>query len=156
MIIIFCVSQYSFFSIVECEWVPWEIKDYDYPGPRLDGSNKTSCHGIAGKCLGTGLSPSTAKGNRTRIEIRPTDLPVRACEGSSFEECDAPCPGKPFIIHIWIQAILMINHIITKYWIKRNILSRALCLNWVARLGIPQGCRGDNLWRRREEARHQK
>ena len=73
------------------------MKDYDYPGPRLDGSNKTSCHGIAGKCLGTGLSPSTAKGNRTRKEI---SWGVRACEGSSLEECDAPCPGKPFIIHI--------------------------------------------------------
>ena len=98
--IIFCVSQYSFFSIVECEWGPWEIKYYDYPGPRIDGSNKTSCHGIAGKCLGTGLSPSTAKGNRTRKEIIPTDVPVRACEGSSFEECDAPCPGKPLVIQI--------------------------------------------------------
>ena len=92
------ILDFSFFSIVDCEWGPWEMKDYDYPGPRLDGSTKTSCHGIAGKCLGTGLSPSTAKGNRTRKEIIPQDVPVRACEGSSLEECDAPCPGKPFII----------------------------------------------------------
>ena len=90
--------DFSFVSIVDCEWGPWEMKDYDYPGPRLDGSTKTSCHGIAGKCLGTGLSPSTAKGNRTRQEIIPQDVPVRACEGSSLEECDTPCPGKPFII----------------------------------------------------------
>ena len=144
-------SRFSFFSIVNCEWGPWEMKDYDYPGPRLDGSTKTSCHGIAGKCLGTGLSPSTAKGNRTRIEIIPQDVPVRACEGSSFQECDAPCPGKPFI---WIQSVLIcsINH--TKYLIKRNILYRALCVNWVARLGIPQECRWDTLWWRREEERH--
>ena len=81
--------------IVECIWSPWEMRDYDYPGPRLDGSNKTSCHGIAGKCNGTGLSPSTAKGNRTRYEIIPTDIHVNQCEGASQEECDAPCPGRP-------------------------------------------------------------
>ena len=100
-----------FFSIVDCEWGPWEMKDYDYPGPRLDGSSRTSCHGIAGKCIGTGLSPSTAKGNRTRKEIIPTDVPVRACEGSSLEECDAPCPGKAFVIYSSSQSIriTMIN-----------------------------------------------